>query len=83
MIENCELACLQYYFDDQEHEFKSTVAHGNARIKRSQKPYIRTKKSVLEKTKKSSLPPSHTISAIIKNGGWMGNMGGPFDIPKN
>ena len=69
VIENCELACLQYYFDDQEYEVKSTVPRGNAKLKRSQKPYIRTKKSVLEKIKKSSLPPKQTISAIIKNGG--------------
>ena len=57
VIENCELACLQYYFDGQEHEVKSAVPHGNARLKRSQKPYIRTKKPVLKKIKKSSLPP--------------------------
>ena len=83
VIENCELACLQHYFDGQEHEVKSTVPHGNAKLKRSQKPYIRTKKSVLEKIKKSSLPPKQTISAIIKNGGGIENIRGPFDIPKN
>ena len=69
VIENCELACLQYYFDGQEYEVKSTVPRENAKLKRSQKPYIRTKKSVLEKIKKSSLPPKQTVSAIIKNGG--------------
>ena len=52
VIENCELPCLQYYFDGELHEVKSTVPHGNAGLKRSQKPYIRTKKSVSEKIKK-------------------------------
>ena len=83
VIENCEFACLQYYFDGQEHEVKSTVPHGNTRLKRSQKPYIRTKKSVLEKIKKLSLPPKQTISVIIKNGGGIENIRGPFDIRKN
>ena len=77
VIENCELACLQYYFDDQEHEAKSTVPHRNPRLKRSPKPYIDTKKSVLQKIKKLSLPPKQTISAIIKNGG--GGCGGRGD----
>ena len=51
VIGNRELACLQYYFDGQEHEVKPTVPHGNAKLKRSQKPYIRIKKSVLIKDK--------------------------------
>ena len=77
VIENCELACLQYYFDGQEHEAKSTVPHRNQRLKRSPKPYTDTKKSVLQKIKKLSLPPKQTISAIIKNGG--GGCGGRGD----
>ena len=59
------------------------MPHRNAKLKRSQKPYIRTKKSVLEQIKKSSLLPKQTISAIIKNGGGIENIRGPFDIPEN
>ena len=69
VIEKCELACLQYYLNGQEHKLKSRVLHGNARQKSSQKQHLRTKTSVLEKTKKLSLLPKEAMLVIIKNGG--------------
>ena len=83
VIKNCELACSQYYFHGQYQEVKSTMTYGNARLTRSQKPYICTQKSTLEKLKKSSLPSKQTILAIIKNGGGMVKIRESFDIPKN
>ena len=41
------------------------------------------KKSVLQKIKKSSLLPKETILAIIKNGGGIEKIRGPFDIAKH
>ena len=59
------------------------VLHGNATWKSSQKPYICKKQSVLQKIKKSSLLPKETILAIIKNGGGIEKIRGPFDIAKH
>ena len=67
-IENCKSPCLQYFLMATSTKSSQQCPHGNGSLKRSQKPYIRTKKSVLEKIKKSSLSPKKTMSVIIKIG---------------
>ena len=83
LIDKCSTACLQYYFEGQEHKVRPTLPHGNCKPRKNPKPFVRTKQSVLETIRNTPLPPKKMISHILQQRGGIENLNGPFDIPKN
>ena len=79
-VQNYSVVCLQYYFDDEEHEVIPTNPHGNSK---SIQPYVRTKKSVHEDIKKSEKTAKDTISTMYNEAGGSAGIKGPNEIPRN
>ena len=51
---------MQYYFDKEEHNFKTDLSHGNP--KTNSRPHKRTKESVKIAIKESILRPKDAVS---------------------
>ena len=78
-VENHPVSCLQYYFDGEVHNVVPKP-HGNSK---SFIPYVRCKKSVIEKIKASKEPPKDTVSSIFQEAGGFIGIKGPNEVPRN
>lgn len=78
--ENHPVSCLQYYFDGEPHDVNPTEPHGNSK---SFMPYVRCKKSVIEKIKSTKESPKDTISTIFQEAGGFIGIKGPNEIPRS
>ena len=79
-VENHQVSCLQYYFDGEVHNVVPLKPHGNSK---SFIPYVRCKKSVIEKIKTSKEPPKDTVSSIFQEAGGFIGIKGPNEVPRN
>ena len=80
-INGVDYIFVQYYFEDEGHPINITKQHGN--WKSNTKSYRRTKKSVKNTIRKSSVGPKDTITNIYREAGGYSAARSCSDFPRN
>ena len=80
-IDGVDYIFVQYYFEDEEHLVNITKQHSNS--KSNAKSYRRTKESVKNAIRKSSVGPKDTITNIYQQAGGYSAVRSCSDLPRN
>lgn len=81
LVEKSDFIFMQYYFDQEDHNFKTDLPHGIS--KTNSRPHKRTKESVKIAIKESISRPKDVVNDLFQHAGGTLGIKSTSDFPKS